>query len=95
MNPNLHYANGDYAIHIAVQTGIIQLVGWLVEKGADIWVSNAQNESPMDVARRCGYTRILRYLEKNSVLRTQALYRDYYARNPNLLDYSCGGSLTI
>ena len=43
MNPNLLYANGDYAIHIAVQTGIIQLVGWLVEKGADIWVSNAQN----------------------------------------------------
>ncbi len=88
MNPNLLYANGDYAIHLAVQSGIFPLVNWLVTKGADIWVTNAQHESPMDVARRCGYTQILRYLEKNSVLRTQELYRDYYARNPNLLDFS-------
>ena len=66
MDPNCRYGQ-DFAIHLAASSGILELVSWIVDKGADIWVTNGDRETARDVAHRKGYRDIVRYLEKKSV----------------------------
>ena len=79
MNPNTVYADGDWAIHIAASTGILELVVYLADKGADIWVLNALNQSPMDVAYACGHRHVVRYLQKKTASDMHKLYTEFHA----------------
>tara|TARA_Y100000114_G_C11697274_1_gene296639 strand:- start:377 stop:589 length:213 start_codon:yes stop_codon:yes gene_type:complete len=67
MNPNAVFEDGNRAIHVAAASGILPIVQWLVENGADIFTTNSMNELPRDVAERRGNKDIVRYLEKKSV----------------------------
>lgn len=64
MDPNALFSDGDYAIHIAARRNIPEVVEWLIRSGARVTVTNDHQESPMDVARNMGHTKILRRLEK-------------------------------
>tara|TARA_B100000035_G_scaffold149651_1_gene127534 strand:- start:203 stop:466 length:264 start_codon:yes stop_codon:yes gene_type:complete len=77
MDPNVLFEDGNRAIHIAAASGILPLVQWLVENGADIWLTNTMNESPRDIAEKRGYRQIVRYLEKKSI-DYDALFANYY-----------------
>lgn len=64
MDPNAVFSGGDYAIHVAARRNIPEVVEWLIRSGARVSVTNDLDESPMDVARAMGHTKIVRRLEK-------------------------------
>ncbi|XP_047106375.1 ankyrin-1-like [Schistocerca piceifrons] len=68
MDPNsgarhdLRDNDGDSALHRAVSRGSLETVSALLEAGARTDAKDAQGETPYDLARRCGYTDLLRLL---------------------------------
>jgi len=54
--------DGDTALHCAARRGWIALVMVLLEANADINARNGKQETPLDVAQRCGHSDVVRFL---------------------------------
>ena len=53
---------GDTPLHIASKNGHLEIVNFLVEKGAQIELTNHNNETPFYIANRENYKEIAKYL---------------------------------
>ena len=81
MNPNTVYDGGNHALHIAASTGILALVTWLVDKGANIWVLNHNDQSPMDVAYAHGRKNVVRFLQKKAAYDMHSMHNEFHSLN--------------
>ncbi|KAI4893569.1 hypothetical protein NFI96_021361 [Prochilodus magdalenae] len=57
--------NGNTALHYACQSKDHKIVSLLVEKNADISIKNKSDESPLDVAERLNFTKVIVMLNKS------------------------------
>ena len=54
---------GDTALLLAAENGKLEFILWLIAKGADLYITNKNGQTPLDVARAKKHTAIAQFLE--------------------------------
>ena len=57
----------ETALHAAAEHGEVNMAKWLLRKGARKDLLNGKSETPLDVAKRKGHTKIMQLLEKGKM----------------------------
>jgi ankyrin repeat protein len=68
MDPNATFGNQETALHVAVRRNLFLVVTWLLKQGANPTLENTEKLTPLDLARLLRHTKIVRHLEKSSVI---------------------------
>lgn len=60
---NVPNSRGDYLVHIVAAGGYLDLIKWLIEKGADINFQDPDGNTPLHLAISCKNTEMIKYLK--------------------------------
>ncbi len=87
VNPD-NSPSGNTPLHLAAEKGYLGIVKHLVQRGADFNLTNNNNRTPLDLARREGHREVIQFLE-NYIVAQRSTYNTVHliSNEPNEVFY--------